>query len=210
MRRGVLAARRAMDPGERERAGAAVSGILSGLPWAAGGRTVACYYSVGTEPDTRGLITVLWERGTRVLLPVFLPDGNLDWAAYDGPGSLEPAGHGLVEPTGPRHGRGALAAVDAVVCPALAVDRSGGRLGRGAGCYDRALSLRGPGRPAVAVVYDDEFVDSVPGEEHDLRVDAVVVPSGLHVFAPGAQPGLEPPRRALRAGKRDGAAGTRD
>ncbi|MEU0490999.1 5-formyltetrahydrofolate cyclo-ligase [Nocardiopsis sp. NPDC006139] len=188
MRREVLAARRAMDPGERERAGSAVRDTLTALPWLAMSGTVACYYSVGTEPDTRRLVTALWKRGTYVLLPVFLPDGNLDWAAYDGPQSLEPAGHGLLEPTGRRYGTGALATADAVVCPALAVDRSGGRLGRGAGCYDRALSLRGPNCPAIAVVYEGEFVDAVPREEHDLRVDAVVTPGGLHVFGSGVWP----------------------
>ncbi|MFL1381908.1 5-formyltetrahydrofolate cyclo-ligase [Nocardiopsis protaetiae] len=189
MRRDVLAARRAMDPGERERAGSAVRDTLTGLPWLAMSGTVACYYSVGTEPDTRKLVAALWKRGTYVLLPVFLPDGNLDWAVYDGPQSLEPAALGLMEPTGRRYGVGALATADAVVCPALAVDRAGGRLGRGAGCYDRALALRGPNCPAIAVVYDDGFVDAVPGEEHDLRVDAVVTPGGgLHVFDGGVWP----------------------
>ncbi|MFD6096739.1 5-formyltetrahydrofolate cyclo-ligase [Nocardiopsis flavescens] len=189
MRRDLLAARREMDPGERGRAGSAVRDTLTALPWLAMGGTVACYYSVGTEPDTRKLVAALWKRGTYVLLPVFLPDGNLDWAAYEGPDGLEPAGHGLLEPTGHRYGTGALATADAVVCPALAVDRSGGRLGRGAGCYDRALALRGPHCPAIAVVYDGELVEAVPGEEHDLRVDAVVTPGGgLRVFDSGVWP----------------------
>ncbi|MDT0329020.1 5-formyltetrahydrofolate cyclo-ligase [Nocardiopsis lambiniae] len=189
MRRRLLDARRAMDSGERERAGSVVRDALTDLPWLAMSGTVACYHSVGTEPGTHRLITALWKRGTYVLLPIFLPDGNLDWAAYDGPESLAPAGHGLLEPTGHRYGVGAPATVDAMVCPALAVDRSGGRLGRGAGCYDRALALRGPHCPAIAVVYDDEFVDEVPGEAHDLRVDAVITPGGgLRVFDSGVWP----------------------
>ncbi|WP_028647292.1 5-formyltetrahydrofolate cyclo-ligase [Nocardiopsis sp. CNT312] len=184
-RRRVLAARRARSADERELAGAAVLGTLLEAPWLTGATTVACYYSVGGEPDTRALATALEQRGVRVLLPVFLPGGDLDWAVFDGPASLAPAGHGLLEPVGPRQGTDAPARADAVVCPALAVDRRGMRLGRGAGCYDRVLARTGPRTPSVAVVYDEEFVESVPGEPHDRPVDAVVTPvGGLRAFEP--------------------------
>ncbi|MBB6118126.1 5-formyltetrahydrofolate cyclo-ligase [Nocardiopsis algeriensis] len=187
LRARILAARRARGRQERERVAAAVRDIL--LEHLAGAGTVACYYSVGGEPGTRELVEALRARGTRVLLPVFLPGGDLDWVAHEGPGGLAPAGHGLVEPVGPRLGTGAVAAAAAVVCPALAVDRRGVRLGRGAGCYDRALSLRGPDTAAVAVVHDEEFVGSLPAEPHDVPVDAVVTPGGgLHVLGDGEQP----------------------
>ena len=52
--------------------------------------TVAAYCSIGAEPDTHGLLFALWKRGTYVLLPVLLPDGDLDWASYEGPDSLRP------------------------------------------------------------------------------------------------------------------------
>ncbi|GHC77617.1 5-formyltetrahydrofolate cyclo-ligase [Nocardiopsis terrae] len=187
LRARLLTARRARGAPERERAGSAVRETLLELPWLAQGATVACYYSVGGEPDTRALVHALWKRGTHVILPVFLPDGSLDWAVFDGPDSLAPAGRGLVEPVGHRHGPRALEHADAVVCPALAVDRQGNRMGRGAGCYDRALAHKGPRTPAIAVVHDEEFVGELPTEPHDRPVDAVVTPSGgLHVFGPGA------------------------
>ena len=52
--------------------------------------TVAAYVSVGTEPDTHSLIFGMWKRGTYVVLPKLLPDGDLDWASYEGPESLGP------------------------------------------------------------------------------------------------------------------------
>lgn len=183
MRARILAARRKRTAEQRRRGGAAIRDALMEEPRLTMGGTVAVYYSVGTEPDTRRLVTTLWKRGTYVLLPVFLPDGELDWAAYDGPDSLAPAGHGLLEPTGHRYGPDALARAAAVVCPALAVDRSGLRLGRGAGCYDRALARTGPHTLAVAVVHDEELVESVPAEPHDRPVDGVVTPGGgLRLF----------------------------
>ncbi|MFE9243414.1 5-formyltetrahydrofolate cyclo-ligase [Nocardiopsis sp. NPDC006938] len=185
LRTRLLAERRERSQRERDRAGSAIRDALLGLPRLAAAGTVACYYSVGGEPGTRELVDALRGRGTRVLLPVFLPDGSLDWADYDGPAGLAPAGHGLLEPTGRRYGVGALDRAEAVVCPAVAVDRRGTRMGRGAGCYDRALPLRGPRTPAIAVVHDEEFVDLLPSEAHDRPVDAVVTPGGgLRVFDP--------------------------
>lgn len=187
LRARLLAARRSRDQRERDKAGSAFRDSLLELPWLAMAGTVACYYSVGGEPDTRKLVAALWKRGTYVLLPVFLPDGNLEWAVFDGPDSLVPSDRGLLEPTGRRHGRDAPARVDAVLCPALAVDRRGARLGRGAGCYDRALAHKGPHTPAIALVYDDEFVEGLPREPHDVPVDAVITPGGgLHAFSPSA------------------------
>src|SRR5580693_2858933 len=60
------------------------------MPQVTSAGTIAAYYSVGTEPDTRGLVFALWKRGSYVVLPVLLPDGDLDWASYEGPESLAP------------------------------------------------------------------------------------------------------------------------
>ena len=75
----------------------------------------------------------------------------------------------------PLLGRDAIAGCDLVLVPALLVDRSGTRLGKGGGCYDRALS-RTTGL-TVALLHDHELVDVLPAEPHDVRVDAVATPS---------------------------------
>ncbi|MFC7326657.1 5-formyltetrahydrofolate cyclo-ligase [Marinactinospora rubrisoli] len=178
MRRRILAARREMPAERRDRAGSAIRDALLAMPELTMGGTVAAYYSVGTEPDTRRLVAALWKHGCYVLLPVLLPGGDLDWAGYDGPDSLAPAGHGLLEPTGPRYGPDAVRRAAAVVCPALAVDEAGRRLGRGAGCYDRVLARVGPHTLTIAVIYDTEVVRELPAEPHDRPVRGVVTPGG--------------------------------
>ncbi|TDQ44262.1 5-formyltetrahydrofolate cyclo-ligase [Actinorugispora endophytica] len=178
MRRRVLAARRELDEGARDAAGSAVRDALLGVPRLIMGGTVAVYYSVGAEPNTRKLVAGLHRHGVYVLLPVLLDSGELDWASYEGPDSLAPAGRGLLEPTGPRHGVDAVRGAAGVVCPALAVDAAGRRLGRGAGCYDRVLGRVGPQALTLAVVYDSELVESVPVEAHDRPVRGVVTPGG--------------------------------
>ena len=138
--------------------------------------TVAAYYSAGAEPDTRGLVFALWKRGTYVLLPLLRPDGDLDWASYEGPDSMVPGPRGLLEPSEPPRGPQAVARADVVLAPALAVDAAGNRLGRGGGSYDRALARVGPLIPLIALLYDDELLDRVPAEPHDTPVRAVVRP----------------------------------
>jgi 5-formyltetrahydrofolate cyclo-ligase len=161
-----------------------IAGHLVATPEVRRAATVAAYVAVGTEPGTGPLIEELAAAGKRVLLPVLLPDGDLDWAAYDGPASLVPARLGLLEPTGHRLGPGAVATADVVLVPALAVDRSGVRLGRGGGSYDRALARVPAGTFVCALVYDDELLDVVPRADHDRAVTAVVTPRGVSRAGP--------------------------
>ena len=141
--------------------------------------TVAAYISVGNEPGTGPLVEELHALGRRVVLPVLLPDDDLDWAVYTGPDALLPAGRGLLEPVGPRLGREAIATADVVLCPGLAVDRGGMRLGRGGGSYDRALARVPVGTFVCTLLYDDELLDRVPADAHDRPVTAVATPGGV-------------------------------
>ena len=67
--------------------------------------------------------------------------------------------------------------IDLILVPALAVDRSGNRLGKGKGFYDRFLAECNHPK-LIAVVFDDEVFDSIPTEPFDKPVDGVVTPSG--------------------------------
>ncbi|WP_443333600.1 5-formyltetrahydrofolate cyclo-ligase [Streptomyces sp. CB00455] len=191
LRRELLAARRALSPETCSTAAAALAVRALELPELAGAHTVAAYVSVGTEPGTRALLDALRSAGKRVLLPLLLPDNDLDWAAYDGPEGLAAAAHPgrmrLLEPTGPALGPDAVTGADTVLLPGLAVDGRGMRLGRGGGSYDRVLERleRAGARPALVVLlYDDEVVARVPEEPHDHPVQAVATPSGVRRFGP--------------------------
>lgn len=177
MRSRVLSARGQLGEGERAAAGRGIRDALLSQAELQMAGTVAVYYSVGNEPDTTKLVYGLWKRGTYVLLPVLRPDGDLDWASYEGPDSLVPGPKGLLEPGETRRGVDAVARADAVLVPALAVDRAGHRLGRGGGSFDRALARVGPLIPLIALLYDDELVDRVPTASHDVPVRAVARPS---------------------------------
>jgi 5-formyltetrahydrofolate cyclo-ligase len=176
LRRRLVAGRAAMSDSSRNEAGRLIRDHVLEMPEVAGAGTIAAYYSVGTEPDTRSLVFALWKRGSYVVLPVLLPDGDLDWASYEGPDSLAPGPRGLLQPAEPVRGTGTVARADVVLVPALAVDARGQRLGRGGGSYDRALDRVGPRVPTIALLYDSELLPSVPAEEHDRPVRAVARP----------------------------------
>ena len=177
LRKQHLAARARQSVADRTAAGRALRDVVLGLPEVGMAGTIAAYISVGTEPDTAGLVFALWKRGGYVLLPVLLADYDLDWASYEGPDSLAPGPHGLLEPTEPRRGAAAISSADLVIVPALAADRRGYRLGRGRGCYDRALARVGPAVPTLALLYDGELLDEVPAGPHDQRVRVVAQPT---------------------------------
>lgn len=177
LRKDLLAARSRLTEAERKSAGAALRALLLELPEVGMAGTIAAYLSVGTEPETAGLVFALWKKGSYVLLPVLREDYDLDWASYEGPESLAAGPHGLLEPAEPRRGVAAIASADFVIVPALAVDGRGNRLGRGGGCYDRALARVGQAVPTVALLYDTELVDKLPSGPHDQRVQAVAQPT---------------------------------
>ncbi|MEU7021528.1 5-formyltetrahydrofolate cyclo-ligase [Streptomyces sp. NPDC046203] len=188
MRRALLDARAELDAGDRDRHAAALAEHALELPELTDpGTTVAAYVSVGREPGTRALLDALRARGVRVLLPVLLPDNDLDWAVYEGADRLAKAGRGLLEPVGERLGPEAVREAGAVLLPGLAVDARGMRLGRGGGSYDRVLArlARAGTDPALVVLlYANEVVARVPEEPHDHPVHAVVTPEGVRRFRP--------------------------
>jgi 5-formyltetrahydrofolate cyclo-ligase len=176
----ILTSRRRRPLLERQQAADAIADRL--LAWEPVRRaaTVAAYASVGSEPPTGLLLDRLLRAGKRVVLPVLLPDGDLDWAQFTG--DLVTARLGLLQPPGPPLGVEALATADVVLVPGVAVDGRGRRLGRGGGSYDRALGRVPVGTPVVLLLHDDEVVEEVPVAEHDRPVTAVVTPSALRVF----------------------------
>jgi len=173
----LVTARRRRPLAEVGEAAEGIADVLLQHPDLRRAATVAAYVSVGTEPGTTVLLDRLRAAGKRVLLPVTLRDLDLDWAAYEGPASLAAARFGLLEPTTPTLGVDAIATPDVVLVPAMAVSWSGHRIGKGGGCYDRALARVPVGTFTCVLVYDDELGVDVPVEAHDRPVTAAATPT---------------------------------
>nr|WP_084478710.1 5-formyltetrahydrofolate cyclo-ligase [Nocardia jejuensis] len=169
----ILARRKAVPADVREREAAALAAATATIE----ARTVCAYVPVGGEPGSLAMLDALRAAGARVLLPVTGEPGPLKWAEYTGPEHLRRGRFGLREPDGETISD-ALSSAEVILVPALAVDRRGVRLGRGAGYYDRSLSECRADARLVAVVRDDELVHHLPEEAHDHRMGWVLTPSG--------------------------------
>jgi 5-formyltetrahydrofolate cyclo-ligase len=172
LRAKVLAARAGMTP---ERLLAAADSLFEKLVVFLRGyapNLISCYVPLSSEPGGPALpdrVAAAFPAST-LLVPVLLPDLDLDWAPYDGPHSLRLTERRLYEPITPRLGPDAIATVDLAIVPALACDPDGHRLGRGGGSYDRALARLAPNAGSVALLHAGELVSHVPHEPHDCRV----------------------------------------
>ena len=102
--------------------------------------------------------------------------------------SLITTRHGLREPS-PAAATADPATLDLILVPGLAFDPRGGRLGRGAGFYDRFLAdLRHAGGKAtfVALALDEQILESVPMDRHDVFMDLIVTPTRTLEARPGS------------------------
>lgn len=169
----ILAARRTVTAQQRQTESLLLQTHLNAV--AGPGDTVCGYVPVGSEPGSLAILDAFAEAGVQVLLPVARDGQPMHWGRYS-PGGLVAAPFGLREPAPPWREPEAIADASVVLVPALAVDRRGMRLGRGAGFYDRALPLADPGARLIAVIRDDELVDEVPAEPHDVPMTHVVTP----------------------------------
>jgi 5-formyltetrahydrofolate cyclo-ligase len=152
--------------------------------------TVAAYLSTGSEPGTLQLIAWLAAHRIRVLLPVLssLPDGSRRtspaWAPYEGPDALRVGPYSILEPTSEPVPSEQLPEAEVIICPGLAANREGDRLGRGGGWYDRALRHASSSAPVWVLLNADEVLETIPTHPWDRRVDVIATPAGLIMCEP--------------------------
>lgn len=131
--------------------------------------TVLLYHSLKDEVDTHEFIRK-WSRKKRILLPVVVGD-DLELRIYTGPEDMTIGAYGIEEPIGELFTD--YAAIDFIAVPGVAFDRSGNRLGRGKGYYDRLLP-RIPSAYKAGICFPFQLVEEVPAEAFDIRMDEVI------------------------------------
>ena len=191
LRRTVIARRNALDLDVRAAKSAVVCARLVELLdrlGAAAPHTVAVYAAMGSEVDPAAFAAAAAARGWRVAYPCMLSAS--DAAACGQRMCMRAVAAGDVS-TAPfiAHPTRAFAAtdidsnrcpimpaaeLDIVVVPLVAFDRAGARLGYGGGCYDRYLPTVAPECLIVGIAFDEQRVDHVPTDAHDLPLPNIV------------------------------------
>jgi 5,10-methenyltetrahydrofolate synthetase len=183
LRSEMIARRDALPAAERERLAQAFTRQLTSMPEYAAARSVLATMSIGSEWDTRAFLDRARADGKVVILPRLTPPPRrlALHSVEDLERQLIPGVWDIPEPDPDRCPAVTLADVDFAVVPALAVDRSGYRLGYGAGYFDKLLTGRGV-RPFCVTALPAPFVvESLPHEAHDVPVDRVIDERGIVV-----------------------------
>jgi 5-formyltetrahydrofolate cyclo-ligase len=142
------------------------------------GETVLAYTSKEKEVNTVPLITMLLAYGNPVVVPIIQSeDVTLRLSYLRDLGVLVPSTFDVPEPIGneiPADG----ADVDTIILPMLGFDRRGGRIGYGAGYYDRFLEGY-PDIRKIGIAFSCQEMESLPLDPHDIMMDATVTEDGV-------------------------------
>ena len=166
---------RALDPAARAEAEAAVAARVWTVPEISLAHTLLLFADLPEEVSTDAIAEEALRRGMTLVYPRTLPESRTmtlhHVRALD---ELRAANYGIREPDAERCPLVPPGAVDAVLVPGLAWDRRGGRLGRGAGYYDRLF-----GDPLwrafrCGVFFAFQEVEAIPAEPWDVPLQAVV------------------------------------
>lgn len=191
LRRAVIARRDTIDLDVRAAKSAVVCARLVELLdrlGAAAPRTVAVYAAMGSEVDPAAFAAAAAKRGWHVAYPCML--SATDAMAYgqrmrmravsacnasETPFIAHPTrAFAATDVDNIRFPIVPAEALDMVVVPLVAFDRTGARLGYGGGCYDRYLPTVAPECQIVGITFDEQRVDHVPTDAHDLPLPHII------------------------------------
>ncbi len=145
-------------------------------------RSVLFYAPLADEPDIWRLFEDTIAAGKSAALPRFISERDCYVACQvrDPAQDIKAGRFGIREPA-ETCARLELNALDLILVPGVAFDLSGHRLGRGRGFYDRLLAMLGG--PTCGVAFDEQLVDEIPVEAHDIRLNCIVTPTRWHRVA---------------------------
>ena len=175
IRKEVLKKRDKIAPHIRSVKDALIKERLFSLPEFIAAKTVFFYASLRSEVDTLSMIKESLKMGKKIVLPkVDKERHRLKLHEIKDISELSPGYMGIPEPSLFDERLINLDDVELVIIPGAAFDNSGNRLGYGAGYYDILLSEGERKIPVIALAYEEQLVDSIPAEKHDVKVDMIV------------------------------------
>lgn len=164
---------------------------LVALPEYGRARRVVLYIGHRSEVRTWPFLGDVWLSGKQIVVP-YCENGELTLFRLEHRDDLEPGMLGILEPrlelrrTDSREV--CLEPSDLVVVPGVAFDRQGGRIGQGAGYYDRLLAQAPPGVTAVGIAFECQLVDAIPVLPHDVPMHKVVTEAAVYQPQEGSVP----------------------
>lgn len=176
LRQQVLTALAALEPAYRSSASRAAREILQQQTVWQNATSILFYAPMTGELDVWPLVAAALDSGRSVALPRFNRTTRVYGAfrILNPHHDVQPGYHGIREPA-PHCDPIPLNRLDLLLVPGVAFDLHGRRLGRGKGYYDRMLAnVRGT---TCGVGFDEQLVDEVPVEPHDIYLNWILTPT---------------------------------
>ena len=133
---------------------------------------ISAFAALPGEPDLLPLLAEFPDR--QWIFPRVENDRLMLHPVADPSRDLLPGAFGIREPS-PALPVIDVTAIDAFLCPGLAFDRNGGRLGRGRGFYDRLLAQARPNARKLGIAFSFQLVDDTFPEPHDMRMEKILI-----------------------------------
>jgi 5-formyltetrahydrofolate cyclo-ligase len=174
----ALKKRDLIEPDPRKRKDASIRHRLFSTPEFIEAKVILFYASFRSEVSTSEMLKDALAAGKRVILPAV--DKDLKELRLYEIGSLSdvsPGFMGIPEPSVNSDQERDINVPDLIIMPGAAFDVDGNRLGYGAGYYDKLLSRVKKRIPLLALAYEEQIVDSIPSQPHDIQVDTIVTDS---------------------------------
>lgn len=139
-------------------------------------KNIMVYMDFKNEVNTKELIQYMLQSNKNVIIPytdmvnikiIPVEIKSLDDLVYCKYGYLEPKKECINNPFSEDQ-------IDLIVVPGVVFDKNRNRVGFGKGYYDKLLSKRRSGVKAIAFAYDFQVLESVPFEEHDIKMDKII------------------------------------
>ena len=174
LRREMIARLRAQAPADRARAGEQIARRVWELPEVAEARVLLLYASLPEEVPTDSVASEALRRGVTVLYPRSALGGSMALHQVGAVDQLQVGRFGIREPDPAVHPQFTISAMEAALTPGLAWDRTGRRLGRGGGFYDRLLASSEWKGFRCGAFFAAQEVPSIPADPWDIPLECVV------------------------------------
>jgi 5-formyltetrahydrofolate cyclo-ligase len=175
IRKAVLQKRDAIPAVVKRQKDTLVREQVLGIPEFRNAKTIVFYAAFRSEVETQTLMEESLRQGKRVVLPkVNTAMHSLMLYEVKKMDEITPGYMGIPEPPQTDERLAGIDDADLVVVPGAGFDFTGNRLGYGAGYYDSLLSQRKKKIPVIALAYEEQIVDSIPAEQHDVKMDMIV------------------------------------
>lgn len=185
IRRDMRRRRQALSPGDQLRAARRVDKLLGRQPLFQRSRDIGFYIANDGEIDPRHLLLSALHQGKRCYLPVLHPTeaGKLWFLPYTEATPLTVNRFGIAEPAVSTEQRISAEDLDLVLLPLVAYDRSGARLGMGAGYYDRSFAFKAGHKHhkpvLLGLAHSCQEAARLPVEPWDIPLGAVATETGF-------------------------------